>query len=72
MPTSLGVGGSFKGNKMLNYLRKQFGYRVFGFGYSKEHRTFSRREALAWMGCYDDGAMMMHSHRVVAVRNKLG
>jgi len=57
---------------MLNYLRKRFGYRVYGFGYSKEHVTFTRHEALTWMGCYDDGAMMMHSHRVVAVRNKLG
>jgi|TARA_R110000772_G_scaffold55469_1_gene126541 hypothetical protein len=57
---------------MLNYLRKRFGYRVFGFGYSKEHVTFTRREALTWMGCYDDGAMMMHKYRVVAVRNKLG
>ena len=56
---------------MLNYICKLIGYRVYGFGYSKEHLTLTRKGALSWAGCYDDGAMIMHRHRVVAVRNKL-
>mgnify|MGYP003651158286 CR=1 FL=1 len=55
----------------MNFLRKHFGYRVYGFGYSKEHRTFSRREALAWVSCYDEGAWVIHRHKVVVVRRSL-
>ncbi len=58
-------------NKMLNYICKLIGYQVYGFGYSKEHLTLTRKAALSWAGCYDDGAMIMRRHRVVAVRNKL-
>ena len=56
---------------MLNFLQKHFGYRVYGFGYSKEHRTFTRREALAWVACYDDGALVIRRHKVVMVRHGL-
>ena len=64
--------GQQKGqNKMLNYICKLIGYRVYGFGYSKEHLTLTRKGALSWAGCYDDGALIMRRHRVVAVRNKL-
>jgi hypothetical protein len=64
--------GQQKGQlKMLNYICKLIGYRVYGFGYSKEHLTLTRKGALSWAGCYDDGAMIMRRHRVVAVRNKL-
>jgi len=56
---------------MLNFLQKHFGYRVYGFGYSKEHRTFPRREALAWVSCYDEGALVIRRHKVVMVRHSL-
>lgn len=60
---------------MFENIRQQlctaFGYRVMGFGYSKTHYTFTRREALQWIGCYDSGAMALKKSRVVIVRHSL-
>lgn len=56
---------------MIDFIYNIFGYKVYGFGYSKVHRTLSRREALEWMGCYDDGSFAIRRHKVVMRRNAL-
>lgn len=53
---------------MIERLMNRFCYRVIGFGYGKVHYTFTRREALAWVGCYDGGAMVLKHHRLQFVR----
>jgi hypothetical protein len=56
---------------MLDTLKFWFGYRVMGFGYSKTHYTFTRREALEWVACYDEGAIVLKKHKVKFVRFSL-
>ena len=55
----------------MNTLKYWFGYRVMGFGYSKIHYTFTRREALSWVACYDDGAIVLRRNKVRFVRFSL-
>lgn len=47
-------------------LASRLGFTIIGRGFAKRHHCFTRREALAWASCYDDGATIYKGGVAVA------
>ena len=50
----------------VNVFAPRFGYTIVGIGYRKRHYTLSYNEALAWVACYDDGALIVRKGIIIA------
>lgn len=55
-----------------NFIARRFGFVTIGHGYTKEHHTITRAEALRWLAAYPEGAVIyrqtLRGPRFIAAR----